>query len=178
MLDAQGNAKISDFGLARCRHATYLNTRIDAGTVAYLGPEAFDPQIGGIGNAIDLFSLAVVMWQLVAHAQPWEGLSNVAIIYQVAVLRTRNPLPADDPEACPPRLAALIERCWATDPRSRPDADHVVSELEAMLEEAQAAADAKGAASVSTRSCACGPRRAAAASLHLATPAHGWSSRG
>ena len=29
-------AKISDFGLARCKLKTYLETRIDAGTVAYM----------------------------------------------------------------------------------------------------------------------------------------------
>ena len=46
-------------------------------------PEAFDPLIGGVSTAIDIFSLGVIMWECVTRTQPWEGLSNVAIIYQV-----------------------------------------------------------------------------------------------
>ena len=87
------------------------------------------------------------------RSQPWEGLSNVAIIYQVAVLRARNPIPPPPERAggdgsgvssgvsgssCPVRLAALIERCWATEPRSRPACTEVVAELEViLLEETQ-----------------------------------------
>lgn len=36
LLDDYQNAKISDFGLARCKFKTYLETRLDAGTVAYM----------------------------------------------------------------------------------------------------------------------------------------------
>ena len=36
LLDSHHTAKISDFGLARCKFKTYLETRIDAGTVAYM----------------------------------------------------------------------------------------------------------------------------------------------
>ena len=36
LLNEQHSAKISDFGLARCKLKTYLETRMDAGTVAYM----------------------------------------------------------------------------------------------------------------------------------------------
>ncbi len=36
LLDSQQRAKISDFGLARCKYKTYLESRLDAGTVAYM----------------------------------------------------------------------------------------------------------------------------------------------
>ena len=37
LMTAEGVAKISDFGLARCKYKTYLSTKkIDAGTVAYM----------------------------------------------------------------------------------------------------------------------------------------------
>ena len=62
--------------------------------------------------------------------------------------RTRNPLPP----RCPPRLAALIERCWVTEPRQRPQCSEVVAELQTILEETQlvlAAREGQGAASTS-----------------------------
>lgn len=39
LLTEDGTAKIGDFGLARCKHKTYLTTKADAGTVAYMPPE-------------------------------------------------------------------------------------------------------------------------------------------
>ncbi len=39
LLTEEGVAKIGDFGLARCKHKTYLTTKADAGTVAYMPPE-------------------------------------------------------------------------------------------------------------------------------------------
>jgi hypothetical protein len=74
------------------------------------------------------------MWEMVSHSTPWEGLTNVAIIYQVAVLKARNPIP-NDPAVCPPRLASLIARCWITEPRLRPPCSEVVSELLSIIEE-------------------------------------------
>jgi hypothetical protein len=34
----------------------------DAGTVAYMAPECFNPDIGGIGIKSDIFSLGVIIW--------------------------------------------------------------------------------------------------------------------
>ncbi len=51
---------------------------------------------------------------------------------QVAVQNARNPMPSD-PSVCPPRLASLIERCWAAAPRDRPHCSEVVDELQALL---------------------------------------------
>ncbi|GFH16682.1 protein kinase domain-containing protein [Haematococcus lacustris] len=69
----------------------------EAGTVAYMAPECFNPDIGGLTAKCDIFSLAVIMWELVTGEFPWEGTTNMAIIYRVAVQGVRNPLP-DDPQ--------------------------------------------------------------------------------
>ncbi|GFH14523.1 sodium bile acid symporter family [Haematococcus lacustris] len=133
LLSAGGSAKISDFGLARCKNHTYLQTKgTEAGTVAYMAPECFNPDIGGLTAKCDIFSLAVIMWELVTGEFPWEGTTNMAIIYRVAVQGVRNPLP-DDPQACPPALASLITACWAHEPHLRPHCSQVVSQLESLL---------------------------------------------
>lgn len=51
---------------------------------------------------------------------------------QVAVLGARHSMP-HSPDVCPPRLSALIQRCWSTEPRRRPLCSEVVAELEALL---------------------------------------------
>lgn len=55
-------------GLARCKHKTYLETKqVDAGTVAYMAPECFNPDIGGMTVKADIFSLGVIMWWVRLH---------------------------------------------------------------------------------------------------------------
>ncbi|KAJ9529747.1 hypothetical protein QJQ45_014521 [Haematococcus lacustris] len=97
LLSAGGSAKISDFGLARCKNHTYLQTKgTEAGTVAYMAPECFNPDIGGLTAKCDIFSLAVIMCLSDAAAQ-----------------------------ACPPALASLITACWAHEPHLRPHCSQV-----------------------------------------------------
>lgn len=44
-------------GLARQKYRTYLTSnRLDAGTVAYMAPECFDPRVGGVSGKADVFS--------------------------------------------------------------------------------------------------------------------------
>eukprot|EP00798_Chlamydomonas_sp_ICE-L_P012302 gene12302-15459_t len=146
LLDSGGEPKISDFGLARCKYKTYLETKqLDAGTVAYMAPETFDPDIGGISAKSDVFSLGVILWEMVAREHPWAGANNMVIIYRVAVQQVRNAIPetmsttsGDDAgkggHSCgmpiPEALRELIGSCWHNDPRQRPTVSEVVRQLE------------------------------------------------
>jgi hypothetical protein len=51
----------------------------------------------------------------------------------VAINKERPPLPAD----APPRLAALICRCWAEDPGARPRVGQLLAELDDMMKVGQ-----------------------------------------
>ncbi len=57
LLDANGRAKISDFGLARCKYSAYLDTnRPETGSMAYMAPECWDPSgVGGLSDKMDLY---------------------------------------------------------------------------------------------------------------------------
>ncbi|KAG1677862.1 hypothetical protein FOA52_008626 [Chlamydomonas sp. UWO 241] len=144
LLDERHTAKIADFGLARAKPKTYLVTRNDAGTVAYMAPEAFNPDIGGVGTPLDVYSLAVIIWEMVTHEFPWDGLTSVAIIYQVAVLNARPPLPSES--TCPPRVANLMQACWQREPRARPPCADIVRELAECLAQEEAVMHATVAA--------------------------------
>ncbi|KAG1661182.1 hypothetical protein FOA52_005987 [Chlamydomonas sp. UWO 241] len=84
LMTADGTAKIADFGLARCKYKTFLTTKkLDAGTVAYMAPECFDSKLGGVSNKCDIFSLGIILWELVMRSRPWTGLNEFQMIYQV-----------------------------------------------------------------------------------------------
>ncbi|KAF5826779.1 kinase-like domain-containing protein [Dunaliella salina] len=75
LLDENLRAKIGDFGLARCKYQSSLKTaRREAGTLVYLAPECFNPELGQLTEKVDIWSLAIVMWELVTRTVPWEGL--------------------------------------------------------------------------------------------------------
>ena len=98
-------ACICDFGLAR--HSDHL-TRMTGtpGTPAWMAPEVIrnDP----VNDKCDVYSFAIVLWELMTRQTPWEGMEAAQIMFAVAGFDRRPPLPDD----CPPAFAQLITSCW------------------------------------------------------------------
>ncbi|KAL4447334.1 hypothetical protein ABPG77_007367 [Micractinium sp. CCAP 211/92] len=116
LLDAQGRAKVCDFGIAKFKDRTFVSTANgQAGTPAYMAPELFDGK--PVTEKVDVFSFAVLCHEMLTGEVPWRHLAGpMQVIYQVGVLKERLPIP----DGCPPFLAALIQDCWAEDPAHRP----------------------------------------------------------
>ncbi|KAG1679812.1 hypothetical protein FOA52_012724 [Chlamydomonas sp. UWO 241] len=136
LMTASGTAKVADFGLARCKYKTYLSTkRLDAGTVAYMAPECFDAKLGGVSTKCDIFSLGIILWELVTQSRPWMELNDFQMIYQVTVAHARLALPESDTR-CPPAMRSLIGACWHNQPAKRPTAEQVLQWIEAIADDA------------------------------------------
>ncbi|GAX74956.1 hypothetical protein CEUSTIGMA_g2402.t1 [Chlamydomonas eustigma] len=134
LMDQQGNAKLSDFGLARCKNKTMLSTKkVAVGTVAYMAPECFNSALGGVTTKCDIFSFGVILWELVTHQKPWQDLSEFQIMFKVSVHNARLDIPKD-PSICSLPISRIINSCWETAPTNRPAALELMTRLESELE--------------------------------------------
>ena len=82
MLSPRDQVKIMDFGLAKLKGATRgTGTRSTAGTAAYMSPE--QAQGEKVDQRSDIFSMGVVLYELLTGRLPFEGEHQAAIIYSI-----------------------------------------------------------------------------------------------
>lgn len=117
LVDAEGDVKVTDFGIA---HSLELDVSVTQtgtvmGTSTYLSPEQARGRT--VTPASDVYSLAIVLWELLTGDVPFAGENFVAV-----ALRHINEPPPDllalRPDV-PPRLAALLGWALAKEPEQR-----------------------------------------------------------
>ena len=82
--------------------------------------------------ASDVYSLGVVIWEVLTRKMPWEDIKVPAqIIGKVAYTDQRDGMPLDVvPKSTPPALTKLMTQCWASDPSDRPSLDIIKDTLD------------------------------------------------
>jgi len=83
LIDAAGErVKLADFGVARCSASDLTRSGTMIGSPAYMSPEQVRGQ--GVDARSDLFSLAVILYESLAGARPFEGADLSTLAYTVA----------------------------------------------------------------------------------------------
>jgi eukaryotic-like serine/threonine-protein kinase len=114
-LDNNGNVKLGDFGLARAI-TQHTETGSVVGTVAYLSPELVTR--GQADARSDIYSLGVMIFEMLTGRQPFEGEQAVQIAYQHA--NERIPAPSSVKPGVPPLLDEIVFWATARKPKDRP----------------------------------------------------------
>ena len=128
LLDANGNATVTDFGIAlvTSRPSRELPGST-TGTPHYMSPEqSLGEQIDGRS---DVYALGVVLYEMLTGTCPFQGRNVTEVIAQ----HISAPIPKvseREPET-PVALVRLVDRMLAKDPAGRPTADELVKELTA-----------------------------------------------
>src|SRR5512142_2019709 len=131
LIDEEGSAKVTDFGIARSLDDDGLTAdgRV-LGTTDYVSPEQ------ALGHAVtgqsDLYSLGIVLFEMLTGGVPFRGENQVA----VAMKHVREELP--DVQALRPEvsasLAAVVDRATAKDLHERYRSDEeLIADLESVL---------------------------------------------
>ena len=139
LVDAEGRARVTDFGIARAGASEITQTGSVLGTAQYLSPE----QAQGLETtaSADIYSVGVILYEALTGKVPFEAGTAVAIALKQV---SEPPVPPRrlNPEI-PPALEAVVLKALAKDPKDRfTDASEFLRALDA----AEANPDAGGTA--------------------------------
>jgi serine/threonine-protein kinase len=127
IIDDEGRVKVTDFGIARAGASEITQTGSIMGTARYLSPEQAQGQ--AVGARSDLYSVGIMLYELLTGTVPFEGESVVAI-----ALRHLSEPPRPPSTFVPsisPSLDAIVMRALEKDPERRfADADEFIAALE------------------------------------------------
>ena len=115
MVLKNGSVKVTDFGIARVVSKSNTLTKEALGSVHYISPE--QAKGGRVDNRSDLYSLGVVMYEMMTGRPPYDGESPVAVAIQhinggAAMPSTLNP-------NIPGGLEQIIMKTMALEPAGR-----------------------------------------------------------
>ncbi|MCK5127073.1 MAG: CHASE2 domain-containing protein [candidate division Zixibacteria bacterium] len=95
------SVKVMDFGIARVDSSSMTKTGIAMGTPNYIAPELLQGM--GVDKRCDIFSLGVVIYELLTGRRPFKGENMTALIYSII---HDEPLP---PSTVNPKVPALFD---------------------------------------------------------------------
>jgi eukaryotic-like serine/threonine-protein kinase len=130
IVDDEGRAKVTDFGIARAGTSDMTETGSIMGTAQYLSPE--QAQGHPVDARSDLYSIGIVLYELLVGAPPFDAESPVTIALKQV---SEEPVPPGrlNP-AVPPALDAVVMRALRKDPAERfQDADAFIAALESAM---------------------------------------------
>ncbi|MBA1392719.1 Stk1 family PASTA domain-containing Ser/Thr kinase, partial [Lactobacillus sp. XV13L] len=116
LMDKHGNIKIADFGIAVALNQNSITqTNSALGSVHYMSPE--QTRGGLVTKQSDIYSLGIILYELITGSVPFNGDSAVAI----ALKHAQEPIPSirEKDAEVPQALENVVLRATAKNPRNR-----------------------------------------------------------
>ena len=128
LVDGEGRARVTDFGIARAGVSEITQTGSVLGTAHYLPPE--QAQGLPVTAASDIYSIGVLLYEALTGTVPFEGDSAVSVALKQVSERPRPPSQLSP--AVSPALDAVVLKALAKDPANRfQSADEFIRALDA-----------------------------------------------
>jgi serine/threonine-protein kinase len=103
MLSLAGEVKLTDFGIAKARTSTLVTEAgVIRGKVSYMSPE--QAQGGDLDHRGDLFSLGIVLWELLASRRLFAGDDQIQLLQEVREAKI------DPPSTVNPKIPAPLDQ--------------------------------------------------------------------
>ena len=107
--------KVMDFGIARVDSSSMTRTGIAMGTPNYISPEQLQGK--AVDRRCDIFSLGVVMYEMLVQKRPFRGENLTALIYNIVNAEPEPPTSID--KAIPLLFDRVIEKALKKNPAER-----------------------------------------------------------
>ncbi|MDE2777944.1 MAG: protein kinase [Chloroflexota bacterium] len=138
-LDDDGNAYLSDFGIAKELGADASDgSGTLVGTPAYMAPEQIRGE--GAGPQSDIYAFGIMLYEMLSGSRPFAEETLATLVYK----HLNEPLPMIDHDALnlPPAFNPIIQRATAKEPSERyEDALSLVMEFQKALRDGAAAVE-------------------------------------
>ena len=116
IISTDGKVKVTDFGIARAVSENTIHSDV-MGSVYYASPE--QARNGYVSNRSDIYSLGIVMYEMVTGRVPFDGDSTVAVAIQH--LQDEMDPPSKYAPNLPISLEKIIQKCTQKSPDRRYD---------------------------------------------------------
>ncbi|MGZ8717250.1 MAG: Stk1 family PASTA domain-containing Ser/Thr kinase [Gaiellaceae bacterium] len=161
LVDADGRVKVTDFGIARAGASQMTEAGSIVGTAQYLSPE--QARGTGVDQRSDLYSLGIVLYELLTGTLPFNGDTPVEIAMKH--LSQTPALPSATRPELPRELDFVVTRALAKDPDERyQSAEQMDADLERLARGAAVSAETEESATQIMRAPT-GPMSATAATM-------------
>jgi tetratricopeptide (TPR) repeat protein len=121
-IDARGEVRVLDFGIAKALSLSRRLTRNEFGSVPYASPERLET--GTVDAGSDLWSLAVMLYEMATGMQPYQADSTERL---ERMIRSRIP-PPPAPDPCPQAVRKILMKALSSTPEARYQTAHEFAE--------------------------------------------------
>ncbi|MFN7684846.1 MAG: serine/threonine protein kinase [Oligoflexia bacterium] len=120
LLSYEGNVKVIDFGIAKSAgNSEQTRAGVIKGKPSYLSPEQIDPGVGTLDGRSDLFSLGIVLWELLTGRKLFAGENDLATLRLIQNCQNTIRPPSEFNKLVPKELDYIVLQTLAKDREKR-----------------------------------------------------------